>query len=75
MTSIYKQQNFLLFSAVIFKNLKETNKIEVKKNFKKIYKNNHALEKLGSPQIHKKSFVIPKKKSFMAAVGLEPTDL
>ena len=33
----------------IFKNLKETNKIEVKKNFKKIYKKNHALEKLGSP--------------------------
>ena len=56
MTSTYKQQNFLLFSAVIFKNLKEKNKIEVKKNFKKIYKKNHALEKLGSPQIHKKKF-------------------
>ena len=67
MTSIYKQQNFLLFSAVIFKNLKETNKIEVKKNLKKIYKKNHALEKLGSPQIHKKNFV--------AEVGFEPTDL
>ena len=71
MTSIYKQQNFLLFSAVIFKNLKETNKIEVKKNFKKIYKKNLAREKLGSPQIHKKK----KKKNFAAKVGFEPTDL
>ena len=71
MTSIYKQQNFLLFSAVIFKNLKETNKIEVKKNFKKIYKKNLAREKLGSPQIHKKK----RKKKFAAKVGFEPTDL
>ena len=38
-----------LFLFSIFKNLKETNKIEVKKNFKKIYKKNHALEKFGSP--------------------------
>ena len=30
-------------------NLKETNKIEVKKNFKKIYKKDLAREKLGSP--------------------------
>jgi len=38
-----------LFLFSIFKNLKETNKIEVKKNFKKIYKKNLAREKLGSP--------------------------
>ena len=36
-------------SFFYIKNLKETNKIEVKKNFKKIYKKNPALEKLGSP--------------------------
>ena len=71
MTSIYKQQNFLLFSAVIFKNLKETNKIEVKKNFKKIYKKNLAREKLGSPQIHKKK----KKIDFAAKLEFEPANL
>ena len=59
-----------LFLFSIFKNLKETNKIEVKKNFKKIYKKNLAREKLGSPQIHKK-----KKKNFAAKLGFEPADL
>ena len=38
-----------LFLFSIFKNLKETIEIEVKKNFKKIFKKNPALEKLGSP--------------------------
>ena len=60
-----------LFLFSIFKNLKETNKIEVKKNFKNIYKKNLAREKLGSPQIHKKK----KKKKIAAKVGFEPTDL
>ena len=38
-----------LFLFSIFKNLKETIEIVVKKIFKKIYKKNPALEKLGSP--------------------------
>ena len=60
-----------LFLFSIFKNLKETNKIDIKKNFKKNIYKNHALEKLSSPLIHKKK----RKKSFVAEVGFEPTDL
>ena len=57
-----------LFLFSIFKNLKETNKIEVKKNFKKIYKKNHALEKLSSPLILKKR----EKKVLWLRWGLNP---
>ena len=57
-----------LFLFSIFKNLKETNKIDIKKNFKKNIHKNHALEKLSSPLIHKKK----EKKVLWLRWGLNP---
>ena len=57
-----------LFLFSIFKNLKETNKIDIKKNFKKYIYKNHALEKLSSPLIHKKK----EKKVLWLRWGLNP---
>ena len=57
-----------LFLFSIFKNLKETNKIDIKKNFKKNIYKNHALEKLSSPLIHKKK----EKKVLWLRWGLNP---
>ena len=57
-----------LFLFSIFKNLKETNKIDIKKNLKKYIYKNHALEKLSSPLILKKR----EKKVLWLRWGLNP---
>ena len=58
-----------LFLFSIFKNLKETIEIVVKKNLRKYIKKILLWKNLVHPRF------ILKKKSFMAEVGFEPTDL